>query len=105
MSVRARDDSNLAILLGLHGGAALKLIEGEWRDGTYAEYAKFPTENVFPLNEEILLGKLGYSIEDLCAIPGKTLFRNLAQDFDFDNQSFPSHWVISRKSTSCQKTP
>lgn len=44
----------------------MKLIEGEWRDGTYAEYAKFPTENVFPLNEEILLGKLGYSIEDLC---------------------------------------
>lgn len=74
MTVRARDDPNLAILMGLHGGAAMKLMEGEWRDGTYAEYAKFPTENVFPLNEEILFGKLGYSIEDLCAIPGKALF-------------------------------
>ncbi|KAH8779119.1 isopropanol dehydrogenase [Hyaloscypha finlandica] len=69
MTVRARDDPNAAILMGLHGGAAPKLMDGEWRDGPYAEYAKFPTENVFPLNEEVLLGKFGYSIEDLCALP------------------------------------
>jgi len=71
LTVRARDDPNLAILMGIHGGAAPKLMDGEWRDGSYAEYAKFPTENVFPLNEEILLGKFGYSLEDLCTIPGK----------------------------------
>jgi D-arabinose 1-dehydrogenase-like Zn-dependent alcohol dehydrogenase len=71
MTVRARDDPNAAILMGLHGGAAPKLMDGEWRDGPYAEYAKFPTENVFPLNEEVLLGKFGYSIEDLCALPSK----------------------------------
>jgi NADPH:quinone reductase-like Zn-dependent oxidoreductase len=70
MTVRARDEPDLAILMGLHGGAAPKLMEGEWRDGPYAEYGKFPTENVFPLNEELLLGKLGYQIEDLCALPG-----------------------------------
>lgn len=48
----------------------MKLMEGEWRHGSYAEYTKFPLENVFALNEELLLGKLGYTIEDLCSIPG-----------------------------------
>jgi NADPH:quinone reductase-like Zn-dependent oxidoreductase len=69
MTIRARDDPNTAILMGLHGGAAPKLMEGEWRDGTYAEYAKFPLENVFPLNEELLLKRFGYQVEDLCALP------------------------------------
>ncbi|KAE9370729.1 putative isopropanol dehydrogenase [Stipitochalara longipes BDJ] len=74
LTVRARDDPNLAILMGIHGGAAPKLMDGEWRDGSYAEYAKFPIENIFPLNEEILLGKFGYSIEDLCALPSEHPF-------------------------------
>ncbi|KAE8445412.1 hypothetical protein EG329_013425 [Mollisiaceae sp. DMI_Dod_QoI] len=69
ITVRARDDPDKAILMGLHGGAAMKLMEGEWRHGTFAEYAKFPLENVFSLNEEILCGKLGYTIEDLCSTP------------------------------------
>lgn len=30
--------------------------------------AVFPLENVFPLDESVLLGKLGYAVEDLCAI-------------------------------------
>jgi NADPH:quinone reductase-like Zn-dependent oxidoreductase len=72
MTVRARDDANVAILMGLHGGAAPKLMEGEWRDGSYAEYAKFPIENVFLLNEDLLLGKFGYKVEDLCALPGRS---------------------------------
>jgi D-arabinose 1-dehydrogenase-like Zn-dependent alcohol dehydrogenase len=70
ITVRARDDPNLAILMGLEGSAAKKLMEGEWRDGSFAEYAKFPLENVFALDEDVLLNQLGYSIEDLCSLPG-----------------------------------
>lgn len=65
MAVRARDKPNLAILMGLPGGAAPKLLEREWRDGSYAEYGKFPNENVFHLNEELLLRQVGYEIEGL----------------------------------------
>jgi hypothetical protein len=59
--------------MGLEGSAAKKLMEGEWRDGSFAEYAKFPLENVFALDEDVLLNKLGYSIEDLCTLPGMRL--------------------------------
>ncbi|KAM3086998.1 hypothetical protein ACMFMF_000929 [Clarireedia jacksonii] len=65
-TIHARDDPDLAILMGLHGGAAMKLMEGEWRHGTFAEYAKFPLENVFVLDERLLCGELGYTIDDLC---------------------------------------
>jgi hypothetical protein len=61
--------------MGMHGGNAMKLMEGEWRDGSYAEYAKFPLENVFPLDEEVLLRKLGYGVEDLSGIPSKFSLR------------------------------
>ena len=49
-------------------------MRGEWRDWTYAEYAKVPLENCFPLDEERLLGPieeggLGYSVENLTQIP------------------------------------
>ena len=73
ITVAARDDPDSVILMGLHGGAAPKLMEGEWRDGSFAEYAKFPLENVYALDEDVVCGKLGYSIEDLCSIPGKGL--------------------------------
>lgn len=69
-TVRARDAPELSILMGLHGGGAPMLMEGEWRDGSFAEYAKFPLENVFALDEENLFGKLGYTVEDLCSLPG-----------------------------------
>lgn len=53
-----------------------KLMHGEWRDSTYAEYAKVPLENCFPLDEQRLLGKLGsaedglgYTIEDIAYFP------------------------------------
>lgn len=71
ITVTARDDAESAILMGMHGGGSMKLMEGEWRNGSFAEYAKFPLENVFALDEELLCGKMGYSIEDLTAIPGK----------------------------------
>jgi hypothetical protein len=41
---------------------------GEWRDATYAEYCKLPLENCFALNEEILLQKYNYKLEDLADI-------------------------------------
>lgn len=69
-AISARDDPDNAILMGSHGGTAMRLMEGEWRNGSFAEYAKFPTENVFVLDEELLCGKMGYSIEDLCSLPG-----------------------------------
>lgn len=39
-------------------------MEGEWRHATYAEYAKVPLENCFPLNEETLTKKFGYMTEE-----------------------------------------
>ncbi|KPM43240.1 hypothetical protein AK830_g3338 [Neonectria ditissima] len=50
------------------GSQALSRVE--WRDSTYAEYAKLPLENCHPLDEQRLLGEakdggLGYSLEDL----------------------------------------
>ena len=73
ITVSARDNPDNVILMGLHGGAGMKLMEGEWRNGSFAEYAKFPLENVFMLDEDVLCGKMGYGIEDLCALPGTSL--------------------------------
>ena len=67
--IKGRDDPSVQILLGLNGfgyPAAMKLMDGEWRNGVFAEYAKFPLENVYPLNEDILLKEKGYSAADLC---------------------------------------
>lgn len=72
ITIRARDNPNVSILYGMHGGgypAAQKLMDGEWRDATYAEYARFPLENLYPLNEDVLFNKLGYTVSDLCLIP------------------------------------
>ncbi|KAI9640387.1 hypothetical protein NHQ30_011132 [Ciborinia camelliae] len=71
ITVRARDDPDLAILMGLHGEAAMKLMQGEWRNGTFAEYAKFPTENVFALDEGCLVPFGGLS--DINLLPGETV--------------------------------
>jgi hypothetical protein len=40
-------------------------MKGEWRDSTYAEYAKAPLENCYPLNESLLKDKFGYGVDDL----------------------------------------
>jgi threonine dehydrogenase-like Zn-dependent dehydrogenase len=40
----------------------------EWKDATYAEYAKVPVENCHLLNEFLLLGKLSYAVEDIADI-------------------------------------
>ncbi|PVH74073.1 putative isopropanol dehydrogenase [Cadophora sp. DSE1049] len=68
-TVRARDAPEMSILMGLHGGAAKGLMDGEWRDGSFAEYARFPLENVFALDEERLFGELKYTVEDLVGLP------------------------------------
>lgn len=71
--LRGRDDQFKASLSGIHEGHAEgspRLMRGEWRDSTYAEYAKMPLENCFKLDEKRLLGAvseggLGYTVEDL----------------------------------------
>ena len=77
ITVRGRDNPNVEILMGVHLGshpASQILMEGPWRSSTYAELAKFPLENVFALNEEILCGQFKYSFADLsylgsCLVP------------------------------------
>ncbi|KZP31541.1 GroES-like protein [Athelia psychrophila] len=71
-TVRARDDpDNNVFLLGIHSGntpGSTKLMDGEWRDGTYAEYARVPLENCAPLDEPRLLNELGYQLAELTYI-------------------------------------
>ena len=69
ITIHGRDNPNVSMLLGVHGGgypAAQKLMEGPWRNSSFAELAKFPLENVFALNEEVLVKQRGYSMADLC---------------------------------------
>lgn len=74
--IRGRDDSTAVFLFGAHEGfteSSRRLMHGEWRDATFAEYAKIPLENCNPLDEKRLLGKpdnggLGYKVEDLAFI-------------------------------------
>lgn len=68
MTIRARDQPANIVLQGLHGGETPDLM-AQWAQGSFAEYAVFPTENVFPLDEGMLLGEMGYTIEDLCLVP------------------------------------
>ncbi|OAL02160.1 GroES-like protein [Phaeosphaeriaceae sp. SRC1lsM3a] len=66
--IRSRDDPDTLFLSALHDSGAegsAKLMREVWRDGTFAEYAKFPLENCLPLNETRLCKELGYSIPDL----------------------------------------
>ncbi|PYH94057.1 alcohol dehydrogenase [Aspergillus ellipticus CBS 707.79] len=71
--IRGRDDPTVAALSGVHDGHTVfsrRMMHSEWRDSTYAEYARFPLENCYALNEKRLLGSpseggLGYTVEDL----------------------------------------
>ena len=72
-TIRGRDDPGAIILSGIsdgHSDGARKLMAGEWRDSTYAEYTKVPLENCLPLNEALLTGSrsrggFGYDIAQL----------------------------------------
>jgi threonine dehydrogenase-like Zn-dependent dehydrogenase len=74
--IHGRDDPSATILSGTHEGMtdeSRALMRGEWRDSTYAEYAKMPIENLYPLDEQRLLGSpadggLGYTPEELSYI-------------------------------------
>ena len=70
--IKARDDPSVNILMGMRGGQpgtpSAKLMDGEWRNGFFAEYAKVPLENTFPLDEQRLIGDFGYSIPDMVSI-------------------------------------
>ncbi|KAG9057380.1 hypothetical protein FS842_007081 [Serendipita sp. 407] len=69
INVRARDDPSINILHGLFAtGPAERMMSGEWRHGSYAEYLKAPLENIFPLDEQVLTKQMGYSIHDLLFI-------------------------------------
>lgn len=73
VTARGRDDPSVTMMIGFHGGgypAAQKLMDGEWRNATFAEFAKLPLENVFALNEELLTKSKGYSIAELCWLSG-----------------------------------
>ncbi|PTU21446.1 hypothetical protein P175DRAFT_0500343 [Aspergillus ochraceoroseus IBT 24754] len=89
VTLRSRDDPTRAAVFGIHEGfddETRRLMRGEWRDSTYAQYAKVPLENLFPLDETTLLlqgqgqgqgqgrrrpspSSLGYSLDDLGYIP------------------------------------
>lgn len=69
--IRGRDDATAAIDSGIHQGwsaGSAKLMHGEWRDSTYAEYAKVPLETCDVLDERRLCGGLGYQFADLSYI-------------------------------------
>ncbi|KAH7146831.1 hypothetical protein B0J13DRAFT_441812 [Dactylonectria estremocensis] len=64
----ARDDPDVSIIQGHHGGEGargVKLMQGEWRDGALQQYQKVPLENIFILNEDRLFKQLGYTPADL----------------------------------------
>ncbi|KAF2027287.1 GroES-like protein [Setomelanomma holmii] len=66
--IRSRDDPDCLFLSAIHDSGAegsAKLMREVWRDGTFAEYAKFPLENCIPLNEDRLCVGLGYTVQDL----------------------------------------
>ena len=53
--LRARDNDDARCLFGLHQGASeasARLVEGEWRNGTYAQYVKVPLENCYIIPED-----------------------------------------------------
>ena len=67
-TVRGRDDATAVFLSGIHEGfseGSRTLMGGEWRDSTYAEYAKVPLETCEVLDEGRLLGRMGYEAADL----------------------------------------
>jgi len=69
--IKARDDHSggSSILQGWFGGLtpqARKLMEGPWRNVSWAEKMTVPTENIVPLDENRLLNELGHSIPELC---------------------------------------
>ncbi|KAI2624968.1 GroES-like protein [Hypoxylon sp. NC1633] len=69
--IHGRDNPDDTFLLAIYEGVtegARKLSHGVWRDGCFAEYAKMPLENCYPLDEARLCAGLGYTVQDLVYI-------------------------------------
>lgn len=66
--VSARDDPEVSIVQGHHGGEGPRgavLMQGEWRDGALQQYQRVPLENILVLDEDRLCRQLGYNPADL----------------------------------------
>ena len=71
--IRGRDDPSAAMLSGISDGGhpgARKLMDGEWRDSSFAQFVKVPLENCHALDEARLCGSraaggLGYTMDQL----------------------------------------
>lgn len=66
--IRGRDDPAKNILVGVHGGiseGAARLMAGDWRDGSCAEFVRWPLENVHALDEKKLLDEHCYTVHEL----------------------------------------
>ncbi|KAI3333262.1 GroES-like protein [Ustulina deusta] len=67
----ARDDPNVEIIVGLMDSGENKaktFASDTWRDDCWQTHAVVPLENAVPLDEEVLVGKHGYDIEELTVI-------------------------------------
>ncbi|KAI0180938.1 alcohol dehydrogenase GroES domain-containing protein [Hypoxylon sp. FL1284] len=67
VTVRSRDDPNIKILRGFNEGTtdgSRRLMRSDWRNGCWAELMAAPLEGVHALDEDVLLGKLGYKLEE-----------------------------------------
>ncbi|EFY92350.1 hypothetical protein J3458_000965 [Metarhizium acridum] len=66
--VRARDDGDVAILHGAFDGLderTKSFTRDNWRNGCWAEYVHMPLENTWPVDETLLVGRLGLRTEEL----------------------------------------
>ncbi|KAL1881218.1 hypothetical protein Daus18300_001069 [Diaporthe australafricana] len=68
--VYLRDAPTKRIVLGYHGGHSaeeLRLSSGHWKDGCFAEYARFPSENIHSVDQSAL-AKKGIEVVQLAEI-------------------------------------
>lgn len=66
--VTSRDDPNVEILMGLMDGGtekSKKLANDAWRDGCWTTHAVVPLENAIPLDEDALVRRQGYELDEL----------------------------------------
>ena len=76
-------------------------MHGQWRDATFAEYAKIPLENCIPLSQSLLAkpedGGLGYAVEDLAQIPKPSVPFSGLRDIDVkvgETDRIPCSWSV-----------
>ncbi|KAI1439915.1 alcohol dehydrogenase GroES domain-containing protein [Annulohypoxylon stygium] len=66
LTVRSREDPNIKVLRSFNEGPteATKKLMGGWRNGSWATLMNAPLESVHALDEDILVRKLGYKLEE-----------------------------------------